>query len=61
MFSLSMLRVDESLTSMFGDMKKQADGLIGGISSLPGQVTSAIESVKASAGSVISQVGGLLG
>lgn len=61
MFSLSMLRVDESLTSMFGDMKKQADGLIGSISSLPGQVTSAIESVKTAAGSVVTQAGGLLG
>lgn len=61
MFSLSLLRVDESLTSMFGDMKKQADGLIGGISSLPGQVTSAIEGVKTAAGSLITQAGGLLG
>lgn len=61
MFSLSMKRVDESLTSMFGDMKKQADGLIGGISALPGQVTSAIESVKTAVGSVINQAGGLPG
>ncbi|MBP2194744.1 phage tail protein [Pantoea cypripedii] len=61
MFTLSMKRVDESLTSMFGDLKQQADGLISGVSNLPGQVTSAISSVKSAAGSLISQAGGLSG
>lgn len=60
MFSLNLLRVDESLTSMFGDLKKQADGLIGGVSSLPGQVTSAIASVKTAAGSLVAKAGGLI-
>lgn len=61
MFTLSLLRVDESLTSMFGDLKKQADGLISGAGNLPGQITSAIGSVKSSAGNLISQAGGLIG
>jgi hypothetical protein len=61
MFTLSLLRVDESLTSMFGDLKKQADGLISGVGNLPGQITSAIGSVKSAAGSLISQAGGLIG
>ncbi|THB81865.1 phage tail protein, partial [Pantoea allii] len=54
-------RVDESLTSMFGDLKKQADGLISGSANLPGQLTSAIDGVKSAAGSLISSAGGLLG
>ncbi len=61
MFSLNLLRVDESLTAIFGDLKKQADGLIGGVSSLPGQVTSAMASVKTAAGSLVTQAGGLIG
>jgi len=61
MFTLSLKRVDESLTSMFGDLKKQADGLISGSVSLPGQLTSAIDGVKSAAGSLISSAGGLLG
>lgn len=56
-FNLSMKRVDESLTAMFGDLKKQADGLISGAGSLPGQLSAAINNA---AGSVISSVGGLL-
>lgn len=60
-FSLNMLRVDESLTAMFGDLKRQADGLISGAGSLPGQVTSAMASVKTAAGNLISQAGGLIG
>lgn len=60
-FTLSLKRVDESLTSMFGDLKKQADGLISGVSNLPGQVTSAVASAKSAAGSLISSAGGLLG
>lgn len=61
MFTLNLKRMDESLTSMFGDLKKQADGLIGGVSNLPGQITSAIDSAKSAAGSLISQAGGLFG
>lgn len=61
MFTLSLKRVDESLTSMFGDLKKQADGLISSSASLPGQLTSAIDGVKSAAGSLISSAGGLLG
>ncbi|WP_333617450.1 phage tail protein [Mixta calida] len=59
-FNLSLLRVDESLTAMFGDLKKQADGLINGAGNLPGQVTSALDSLKSAAGSVMSSAGGLL-
>lgn len=61
MFTLSLKRVDESLTSMFGDLNKQAGSLISGAGNLPGQVTSAIESVKSAAGSLISKAGGLIG
>jgi len=61
MFTLNLKRVDESLTSMFGDLKKQADGLIGGAANLPGQITSAIDSAKSAAGSLISKAGGLFG
>ncbi|ALV92003.1 MULTISPECIES: phage tail protein [Pantoea] len=61
MFTLSLKRVDESLTSMFGDLNKQASGLISCVSNLPGQITSAIDSVKSAAGSIISSAGGLLG
>ncbi|MCQ8229087.1 phage tail protein [Pantoea trifolii] len=50
MFTLNLMRVDGSLTSMFGDLKKQADGLIGGVSNLPGQITAARDSAKSSAG-----------
>lgn len=60
-FTLSLKRVDESLTSMFGDLKKQADSLISGVGNLPGQVTSAIASVKSAAGSLVSSVGGIIG
>ncbi|ELY2856320.1 phage tail protein [Cronobacter dublinensis] len=59
-FTLSLKRVDESLTAMFGDLKKQADGMISGAGNLPGQVTSALDSLKSAAGSVISSAGGLL-
>ncbi|WP_313188935.1 phage tail protein [Pantoea sp.] len=59
-FTLSLKRVDESLTSMFGDLKKQADGLISGAGNLPGQVTSAIQGARTAAGSLISSAGGLL-
>lgn len=59
-FSLSLLRVDESLTSMFGDLRKQADETIAGIGNLPGQITAAMDKVKTAAGSVISTVGGLV-
>ena len=61
MFTLNLKRVDESLTSMFGDLKKQADGLISGAGNLPGQLTSAIDSVKSAAGNLVSSAGGLLG
>lgn len=61
MFTLNLKRVDESLTSMFGDLKKQADGLIGGVSNLPSQITTAIDSAKSAAGSLISSAGGLFG
>lgn len=61
MFTLNLKRVDESLTSMFGDLKKQADGLIGGVSNLPGQITTAIDSAKSAAGSLVSSAGGLFG
>lgn len=60
-FTLNLKRVDESLTSMFGDLKKQADGLISGAGNLPGQLTSAIDSVKSAAGNLVSSAGGLLG
>ncbi len=59
-FTLSLLRVDESLTAMFGDLKKQADGLISGAGNLPGQLSSVAASIKSAAGSVISSAGGLL-
>lgn len=61
MFTLNLKRVDESLTSMFGDLKKQADGLIGGVSNLPGQIPTAIDSAKSAAGSLISSAGDLFG
>ena len=61
MFTLNLKRVDESLTSMFGDLNNQASGLISGVSNLPGQITSVIYSVKSAAGSIISSAGGLLG
>lgn len=61
LFTLSLKRVDESLTSMFGDLKKQADGLVSGANNLPGQVMSAISSAKTAASGIISTVGGLLG
>ena len=61
MFTLSLRRVDESLTAMFGDLKKQADGLISGVSNLPGQVTSALESARSAAGGLFSSVGGMPG
>jgi phage protein U len=59
-FTLSLKRVDESLTSMFGDLKKQADGLVSGVNNLPGQITSAISNAKSAASGIISTVGGLL-
>ncbi|MCX8962691.1 phage tail protein [Erwinia psidii] len=55
-FTLSLKRVDDSLTSMFGDLKKQADGLISGAGSLSGQLTSAINQAK----TAVTTVGGLL-
>lgn len=58
MFTLNLKRVDESQTSMFGDLKKQADGLISGAGNLPGQLTSAIDSVKSAAGNLVSSAGG---
>lgn len=61
MFSLSLLRVDETLTSMFGDMKKQADGLLAGVGNLPGQITSAMEGIRTAAGGALGSVGGLIG
>lgn len=61
MFTLNLKRVDESLTSMFGDLNKQANGLIGGVSNLPEQITTAIDSAKSAAGSLISSAGGLFG
>jgi len=60
LFTLNLKRVDESLTAMFGDLKKQADGLISGAGNLPGQVTSAISSAQSAAGNLISSVGGFL-
>jgi phage protein U len=59
-FTLSLKRVDESLTSMFGDLKKQADGLVSGVNNLPGQITSAISNAQSAASGIISTVGGLL-
>jgi len=56
-FNVSMKRVDESLTAMFGDLKKQADGLISGAGNLPGQLNAAIKGVAGGAASVI---GGIL-
>ncbi|XXN62768.1 phage tail protein [Enterobacter ludwigii] len=61
MFTLNLKRVDESLTSMFGDLNKQANGLIGGVSNLPEQITTAIDSAKSAAGSLVSSAGGLFG
>ncbi|MFQ1681412.1 phage tail protein [Pantoea dispersa] len=61
MFTMSLKRVDESLTAMFGDLKKQADGLISGAGNLPGQLKSAISSVKSAAGSLITSAKGLAG
>lgn len=60
MFTPSLKRVDESLTSMFGDLNKQASGLISGVSNLPGQITSAIDSVRSAAGSLVSKAGGAI-
>lgn len=57
-FSLSLKRVDESLTAMFGDLKKQADGLISGAGNLPGQLSAAINTAASTA---TSSIGGLLG
>lgn len=51
-FTLNLLRVDESLTAMFGDLKQQANDLIGKSSNL----TSSVQSVI---GSLASQAGGL--
>lgn len=59
-FTLNLRRVDESLTSMFGDLKAQADGLISGAGSLPGQVTSVISQAKSAASGIIANAGGLL-
>lgn len=57
-FNVSMKRVDESLTAMFGDLKKQADGLISGAGNLPGQLSAAINNA---ASTVTSSIGGLPG
>ncbi|GLR09062.1 phage tail protein [Mixta theicola] len=53
-FTVNLKRVDESLTSMFGDLKKQADGLISGVGNLQSQINSA-------ASSALSGLGGILG
>ncbi|MBU9837344.1 phage tail protein [Rahnella sp. L72c] len=37
-FTLTLTRVDESLTAMFGDMKAQADGLLNQAGGLTGQL-----------------------
>lgn len=55
-FTLALKRVDESLTSMFGDLKKQADSLLSGAGTLPGQLTTAMNNAKTSAANA---VGGL--
>jgi len=51
-FTLNLLRVDESLTAMFGDLKKQANDLLG----QSGNLSSSLQTVV---GSLSSQVGGL--
>jgi len=51
-FTVNLLRVDESLTAMFGDLKKQANDLLG----QSGNLSSSLQTVV---GSLSSQVGGL--
>ncbi|MGA7586751.1 MAG: phage tail protein [Rouxiella badensis] len=51
-FIVNLLRVDESLTAMFGDLKKQANDLLG----QSGNLSSSLQTVV---GSLSSQVGGL--
>ncbi|EKN4691069.1 phage tail protein [Yersinia ruckeri] len=41
-FTLNLMRVDESLTSMFGDLKQQAEGLLDKAAAFGGQTQSAI-------------------
>ena len=56
-FTLNLLRVDESLTAMFGDLKQQANDLIGQASSLPSSLQTSVASLASQAQAV---VGGLL-
>ena len=41
-FTLNLLRVDESLTAMFGDLQQQADELLGKATAMTGKAQSAI-------------------
>ncbi|HIH7450828.1 TPA: phage tail protein [Yersinia enterocolitica] len=41
-FTLNLLRVDESLTAMFGDLQQQADQLLGKATAITGKAQSAI-------------------
>jgi phage protein U len=53
-FTVNLLRVDESLTAMFGDLKQQANSLLG----QSGNLSSSLQSVM---GSVASQAKGIIG
>lgn len=52
-FTLSLKRVDESFTTMFGDLKTQLDVLSGRVRALPSSITSAIDGVKSMASSLL--------
>ncbi|MEA9392992.1 phage tail protein [Acerihabitans sp. TG2] len=41
-FTLNLMRVDESLTAMFGDMKAQADSLLGKVQTLADKAKTAV-------------------
>ncbi|MDA5525040.1 phage tail protein, partial [Yersinia kristensenii] len=41
-FTLNLLRVDESLTAMFGDLQQQADGMLGKATAMADKAKSAI-------------------
>ncbi|WP_186371810.1 phage tail protein, partial [Yersinia aleksiciae] len=41
-FTLNLLRVDESLTAMFGDLQQQADELLGKATEMTGKAQTAI-------------------
>ncbi|WP_045049107.1 phage tail protein [Rouxiella chamberiensis] len=56
-FNASLLRVDESLTAMFGDLKTQANDLLGQGNNLSSSVQSVIGSLSSQAQTI---VGGLL-